>query len=53
VRKLYIDEIFKFYRSLVYLQEKKGEIKEGSFERITEGENTVASLRKQLFKIKS
>lgn len=52
IRKLYVGEMFEYYKSLVYLQEKRGELKEGAYDKINNSNNTVNSLRKQLFKIK-
>lgn len=50
IRKLYIDELEEYYKSLAYVLEKKGEIKEGTFNKI-ESADTVSQLRSQLFKV--
>lgn len=50
LRKLHIDELDEYYKSLVYVLEKKGEVKEGTFNKI-DSSNTVSELRAQLFKV--
>lgn len=50
IRKLYIDELSDFYNQLVFILEKKGEMKPGTYGRI-EGVDTVNSLRTQLFRV--
>jgi len=53
VRKLYIDEFIQYYESLIVIMEKKGELAEGTSNRlhIKGGEETINDLKKQLFKI--
>lgn len=52
VRKLYLDELLSFYSSIIYIKEKQGEIKEGTFDSLkARGGNDVSSLKKQLFNI--
>jgi len=50
LRKLYIDELDEYYKSLAYILEKKGEMKEGTFSKI-EAADTVSELRNQLFRV--
>ena len=50
LRKLHIDELDEYYKSLVYVLEKKGEIKEDTFSKI-DSADTVSDLRSQLFKV--
>jgi len=52
LRKLYLDEFLSYYNSLVYIKEKKGEIKEGTYQTLkAKGDGDVFSLKKQLFSI--
>lgn len=54
IRKLYFDELFEFYKQTVYVLEKRGDFKEGTFDKIagaSSGEATVDQLRKGLRKI--
>lgn len=58
LRKLYIDELYYFYKELIYSLEQQGKVKEGSYDKMDydDGKDvdkkTVDSLRKQLFKIR-
>lgn len=52
LRKLYIGELFAYYKSLIHLQEKQGIVEQGSSSRLSGTEDTVSDLRKQLFKTK-
>lgn len=55
VRKLYLDELFEYYKFVFFHLEQKGEVKKGTYESIegmTEKEDTVGNLRKQLMKTK-
>jgi len=54
VRKLYLDEMFEFYKYAFFVLENRGEAKKGTYERMSGAgkvENTVNQLRSQLFKI--
>ncbi len=52
IRKLYIDEFISFCNATVYMKEKRGELKEGSYDEMkNRGEDEVNSLKKQLFGI--
>jgi len=52
LRKLYLDEFLSYYNSVVYIKEKKGEIKEGTYQALkAKGDGDVLSLKKQLFSI--
>lgn len=57
LRKLYLDELFYFYDELFYTLEKRGDVKEGTYDKIKAKENnqddreTVKSLRRQLFRV--
>jgi len=50
LRKLYIDELYSFYEQLIYSLEKMGEVKEGSYDKITRGSkggvDSVSQLRR-------
>lgn len=52
VRKLYVDEMFDFYKYVFFFLEQKGEVKKGTYERMDgiSQKDTVGQLRKQLFK---
>jgi hypothetical protein len=50
LRKLYLDELDDFYKSLIKVLQQKGEVKEGSYEKL-EDSDTVSDLRRQLFKV--
>lgn len=55
IRKLYLDELYDFSEHLIYNLEKTGEMKEGTYAKITKDKSasnkeTVNQLRKQLFK---
>lgn len=53
VRKLYLDELFEYYKHVFFHLEQKGEVKKGTYEKlesVTEVEDTVNQLRKQLVK---
>ena len=52
LRKLYIDEFYEYAKNLIYILEKKGEIKEGTYSRLDGGDNTVNQLRSALKKLK-
>lgn len=52
LRKLYIDELYNYYEELIYLLEKRGEVKDGTYDKIKQtdaSEDTVNTLRKQIF----
>lgn len=58
LRKLYLDELMYFNDELVYTLEKKGEVSEGTYDKIKVKEKTihdpqseVRNLRRQLFKV--
>ena len=52
IRKLYIDEFFEFNTCLVYLKEKSGEIKEGTYKSLKGNkEGDIVSLKNQIFSI--
>lgn len=47
-----MDEMLEFYNSLIFIKEKHGEIKEGTFESLkARSGGDVQSLKKQLFNI--
>ena len=50
LRKLHIDELDEYYKALVYILEKKGELKESTFSKI-DSADTVSELRGQIFKV--
>lgn len=52
LRKLYVDELFDYYKSLIYMLEKRGDVKEGSFDKLNDGDDVVKALRRQFFKAK-
>ena len=52
VRKLYFDEFIQYSNCLIYFEEKKGNIKEGTYKALKEkNDGDVVSLKKQLFSI--
>lgn len=54
VRKLYLDEMFDFYKYTFFNLEQKGLVKKGTFDRLdgmSKVENTVNQLRSQLFNV--
>lgn len=52
VRKLYLDEFFTFHNSLIFVKEKMGVIKEGTYQALKDrNDGDVSSLKKQLFNI--
>jgi len=51
LRKLYIDELFSYYQSLIFVLEKKGEIQEGSYDRVSD-QDDIAALKRQLGNLK-
>lgn len=54
VRKLYIDELLSFYNSLIYIKEKQGELKEGTYKSLkNQSKGDVVSLKNQIFNIQS
>jgi hypothetical protein len=54
IRKLYLDEMLSFYQNLIYIKEKRGEIKDGTYNQLkAKGGNEVSSLKNQLFNIQS
>lgn len=52
LRKLYIDEFYDYAKNLIYVLEKRGEIKEGTYSKINEDDSTVNQLRSALKKLK-
>lgn len=55
VRKLFIDELFEFYKQIIYILEKRGEFKEGTFDKLnghTDSKTVVNQLRASLSKLK-
>ena len=56
LRKLYIDELYFFNEELLYVLEKRGEVEQGTYDKLVSSNNTddpeliVDSLRTQLFK---
>jgi hypothetical protein len=54
VRKLYLDEMFDYYKYVFFHLEHRGEVKKGTYDRIDnvgqKVDNTVNILRKQIFK---
>jgi len=46
IRKLYIDEFFQFYFELVHLLEKKGELKEGAYDKVQGIDRSAENFRK-------
>lgn len=57
VRKLYLDELGEYYKQTVYVLEKKGEFKEGTFDKIAhpagDAKHTVNQLRSALLGLKN
>jgi hypothetical protein len=52
IRKLYFDEFLQYYNSLIYFKEKMGEVKEGTYQTLTENNSgDISSLKNQLFNI--
>jgi hypothetical protein len=51
LRKLYVDELFSYYQSLIFVLEKKGEIQEGSYGRVSD-QDDISELRRQLGNMK-
>lgn len=52
VRKLYLDELLSFSNSLIYIKEKQGEIKEGTYKSLKDRSGgDLNSLKKQFFNI--
>ena len=48
IRQLYIDELDDFYMNTIYVLEKKGVLKEGTYREV-ETKDTVSTLRRQIF----
>lgn len=55
VRKLYVDEMFEYYKFVFFHLENRGDAKKGTFEKLDgmdQVDQTVNQLRKQLMKTK-